>query len=277
MTAYSLNSRCLSRFGFARLLLCIVCLPLTTVAAPEEKILRITYEIDCGDRENLKFPGVSGFLPIPAEIRNDGPTNEIRFHLFLGKHSSEISLPANIAAALAENPPQLQNSECELEKFETELLHLPNIGKARADWAAIALRYSPYMVLRQDQVDDVQNDLPLEMIYSVHHLGDGTSELRYTTFFSDEDSITSTSDNEGHMARYGRTTDIEWTYKVTFSRTGVPMSAEVQGNATDKAHADATDTSGDHAAVSVKLDNPDAFWPGTNHYICLYKEGQQYI
>ncbi|MBS1963314.1 MAG: hypothetical protein JST04_13950 [Bdellovibrionales bacterium] len=85
---------------------------------------------------------------------------------------------------------------------------------ASADVPEIVRRNAPVFVSRKDQIANPNTDRILGVGYSIATAIDGTQTIRYTTFFSDEDSMHSTEGTDHQMARYGRRLDIEWTYEV---------------------------------------------------------------
>jgi hypothetical protein len=87
----------------------------------------------------------------------------------------------------------------------------------------VVLRYAPLLELRADTVGE-QTDLPLyEYVEEVEQ--DGARVLRYTVVFSHEDGGTPT---RALLARWGRTTDIEEVYAVSW-RGGQAVREEFQG------------------------------------------------
>ena len=71
-----------------------------------------------------------------------------------------------------------------------------------------------------------RTDTPLLMMVDEQPREAGGSVLRYTAVFSNEDGGTSTP---ALMARWGRTTDIDWAYAVELDATGTPTRETYQG------------------------------------------------
>jgi hypothetical protein len=69
------------------------------------------------------------------------------------------------------------------------------------------------------------SDVPM-IVYSERLVQDGKPFLQYTAIFSNEDGGTST---RALMARWGRTTDIEYMYRVFLGEDGRPGKAIIQG------------------------------------------------
>jgi len=95
---------------------------------------------------------------------------------------------------------------------------------SRTDEAFSVLAHSPFVYLRSDSVTNC-TDIPLLMWHEVLRSGGGT-RIRYTVLFSNEDGGTPAP---ALMARWGRTTDIEWIYAVDFDARGGVASERYQG------------------------------------------------
>jgi hypothetical protein len=120
------------------------------------------------------------------------------------------------------------NPECDLKDIRLDVVAaqspalLPiqarDPSKEEQVFQSLALLHSPFLVVRPDQYLNRLTDLPLLLGYSVHPgQNQKNISLRYTFFFTDEDSETTASQTEGHMAQYGRRTDVEWLYEVEFN------------------------------------------------------------
>ncbi len=83
-------------------------------------------------------------------------------------------------------------------------------------------RHAPILYQRADTIG-TQSDVPL-LLYCEWDANDRT--LIYTVIFSNEDGGTST---RALMARWGRTTDIEYVYKVWLNSDGSALRREIQG------------------------------------------------
>lgn len=111
--------------------------------------------------------------------------------------------------------------------------HRLQIGrKAGLEVHAIQLRsaagdpmaaHAPVLYARPDTAGRF-SDVPL-LIYCERHDGDGRPMLEYSVIFSNEDGGTST---RALMARWGRTTDIEYVYRVWLKADGSPARATIQ-------------------------------------------------
>lgn len=86
--------------------------------------------------------------------------------------------------------------------------------------SAEVLRHAPILVSRGDQVNDPYTDRFLFLGYSTIPEHDGSLRVRYTAYFSDEDSVKSKWRAEKHISTYGRRLDVEWIYEVLIDVRG---------------------------------------------------------
>lgn len=229
---------------------------------PRELFLIISYWMTCHSEQNARLPrglpGYQGTLTL-----NDYEDRQIRFELFQGKNRVWISLGVSAIAqgGKIELKP-FPHSGCVIEKGPNSAIIQRNFSLNNPGEYSLALRHSPYLVVRKDQYENRLTDLPLELIYSVMPTEDPAQiKIRYTYFFSDEDSKKSTKEVDQQMARYGRMTDIEWIYEVTLDRvTGKRLGAQFQGNEISKLKH--WQWSGDHSDLSMQ----GKFW-GADHPI----------
>jgi hypothetical protein len=95
---------------------------------------------------------------------------------------------------------------------------------ARADPDYLAIAYAPIVYARADTLGHF-SDLPLVMWYE--KLTEGSDPLlQYSIVFSNEDSGTPTDEL---MARWGRASDIEYIYRITFNTAGQLQKETFQG------------------------------------------------
>lgn len=93
----------------------------------------------------------------------------------------------------------------------------------------VILENAPILVARSDQGANPNTDRPLLLAYSLQYLSLGDVSLRYTAFFSGEDSLSTKKKTENQMGRYGRRLDVEWVFDVKFNViSGKIMSREYQ-------------------------------------------------
>ena len=105
----------------------------------------------------------------------------------------------------------------------------PSLAPSSGD-DALAQRYSPVVYGRNlpDIAGTYENnhtDVPLLTYHQVTHQASGNTVLEYTMIWSNEDGGTNTP---ALMARWGRTTDIEWIYRVTLDPSGNVVSEVYQ-------------------------------------------------
>ncbi|MBA3255375.1 MAG: hypothetical protein H0T64_01845, partial [Pyrinomonadaceae bacterium] len=88
----------------------------------------------------------------------------------------------------------------------------------------LALAHSPFLYARANTIDRF-TDIPLLMYYEILREAGGVLIVRYTVIFTNEDGGTETA---ALMARWGRTTDIEWVYQIR-AHGGKIMEETYQG------------------------------------------------
>ena len=87
-----------------------------------------------------------------------------------------------------------------------------------------ALSSAPIVYARANTIGRF-SDIPLVMWYETNR-GVNSTTIRYSVIFTNEDGGTQTS---ALMARWGRTTDIEWIYEVQLDSQGKVIAATFQG------------------------------------------------
>ncbi|MGE0614115.1 MAG: hypothetical protein AB7P04_00620 [Bacteriovoracia bacterium] len=227
----------------------------------EETFYQIDHQLDCGGRASPTLPGLVGTVHL-------GGGKAIWFDLFQGKSRTLVSLGRpRQATTLTVDIWNRRGQDCRVAQFTTQIVKV-DVSQANLEQNihATALLHSPYIVIRKDQSMNRNTDVPLELVYHVERdAAKKTITIRYTTFFSDENSKTAASDSEGQMSRYGRTSDIEWTYEVIFDQvSGKKLDARYQGGFTDKVRGWNPlnwQLSGDHSSHSFNGEYAD----GTDH------------
>jgi len=121
---------------------------------------------------------------------------------------------------------------------------------APGDPEQLVMAHAPIVFARRD--DLLFSDVPL-LAYCerTRDRATGRLTLEYTVIFSNEDGGTST---RALMARWGRTTDIEYVYRVTFDASGRRLSGIIQ----TRGHADvefAGEKEGEHPLLGVVTEN----------------------
>jgi hypothetical protein len=106
--------------------------------------------------------------------------------------------------------------------LEVQKIAVRSISAADPDYAAVA--HAPILYARADTVGHF-SDVPLLAWYEVFPDGGG-EEIQYSYVFSNEDAGTPPA---ALMARWGRTTDIEYAYRVWLDREGKIQRETFQG------------------------------------------------
>lgn len=96
------------------------------------------------------------------------------------------------------------------------------VERGSAEYQALSL--APIVYARPNTIGKF-TDIPLLMWYETEKAGQLTT-FRYSVIFTNEDGGTQTS---ALMARWGRTTDIEWIYEVQIDAVGRTKTATFQG------------------------------------------------
>ena len=105
-------------------------------------------------------------------------------------------------------------------------------GGPVVDEAAQVRRYSPILYGRnlsevEGRYENNYTDVPMLMYHTKNtDPATGNTTIEYTIIWSNEDGGTNTP---ALMARYGRSTDIEWVYRVTLGPEGTLLKEEYQG------------------------------------------------
>lgn len=138
----------------------------------------------------------------------------------------------------------------------------PNANDVRIESAAIfsakfgdtrekiAVANSPIIYARPNAVDKF-SDIPLLTYYEILSSEANTFKIRYTTIFTNEDGGTQTT---ALMARWGRTTDIEWVNELTYKH-GQLVSETYQGPNHEAKIFTGTRTLGSHPLIYTVTQN----------------------
>src|SRR5439155_10800754 len=97
-----------------------------------------------------------------------------------------------------------------------------NVTRASGEYAVLA--HAPVLYARENTVGKF-TDVPM-IVYAERSNENGAAVLMYTVIFSNEDAATST---RALMARWGRTTDVEYVYKAYLNQDGSLRRATIQG------------------------------------------------
>jgi len=117
----------------------------------------------------------------------------------------------------------------------------------KAEYQALSL--APVLYARPNTIGRF-SDIPLLMWYETERDGPLT-KIRYSVIFTNEDGGTET---RALMARWGRTTDIEWVYEVKVVERGKVASATFQGIRHETRQFNGKEENG-HPALIVASDN----------------------
>lgn len=179
-----------------------------------ERVLHLAHQTLCAPEAGA--PLIAGELHYRGRV--------IRFDLVEGAPEAQIILGPGSGSA--------EQAEVRFPERGTALGSGCDAPPIRAYFTAEdseALRFSPFIAVRGDQLRNRWTDLPLLLSYSVLPETNGQRTIRYTAYFSDEDSARSIRRSDAQLARYGRRLDIEWAYEVRLGADGVPIDSHFQG------------------------------------------------
>jgi hypothetical protein len=131
--------------------------------------------------------------------------------------------------------------------IEIQDAKISTVVRAQADYQALS--NAPLIYARPNTIGRF-SDVPLLMWYEAKRDGPLTT-IRYSVIFTNEDGGTQTS---ALMARWGRTTDIEWVYEVQTNAEGKVVTATFQGAEHKTLPFRGKEVSG-HPALIVVTDN----------------------
>jgi hypothetical protein len=114
----------------------------------------------------------------------------------------------------------------------------------------LAIAHSPVLYQRPNSIDRF-TDVPLLMYYEISHPNTDEVLVRYTTIFTNEDGGTPSA---ALMARWGRASDIEWTYEVRI-RGGQIIKEQFQGVSHETREFKGARFNGAHPLLAVASDN----------------------
>jgi CheY-like chemotaxis protein len=190
---------------FCVLLLCLYSLQAATFTVAKQG--EVVAELD------LRAPGTDWAIPSHeatlATVLVDGVAQQ-QVMLYAG--AEQFSYPIFLGA-LAAGPHRLDISAAGVEFAG---------ARFREDASAV-LANAPVLYARANTVG-LHTDVPL-VVYCERLVEDGNPFLQYTVIFSNEDGGTST---RALMARWGRTTDVEYVYRVFLAPDGSARRATIQ-------------------------------------------------
>ena len=130
-------------------------------------------------------------------------------HFKLGEHALRIDFNRKQSAPKA--------STIEIQDAKISV-----VDRSKAEYQALS--FAPLIYARPNTIGRF-SDIPLLMWYETERTGNLTT-IRYSVIFTNEDGGTQTS---ALMARWGRTTDIEWVYEVQINEQDKVVAAAFQG------------------------------------------------
>ncbi len=115
-----------------------------------------------------------------------------------------------------------KQSAAQATTIEVHDAQVSTVDRTQGEFQALA--HAPILYARPNTIGRF-SDVPLLMYYETERAGEQTT-LRYTAIFSNEDGGTQTA---ALMARWGRTTDIEWVVETTLDAAGKIVKSIFQG------------------------------------------------
>lgn len=140
-----------------------------------------------------------------------------------------------------------KRSASKATSIEIQDARISFVDRGNPEYQALSL--APIVHARPNTIGRF-SDIPLLMWYEMERTGPLTT-IRYSVIFTNEDGGTQTS---ALMARWGRTTDIEWVYEVQIDARGKAQVATFQGVEHKTQHFWGKQENG-HPALYVVSDN----------------------
>lgn len=221
---------------------------------------KLAGDMEVGLEIEARSPGASwarkGAEAVALLIAVDGVYNQdlllwagdeaFRYRVLLGR-ISKGKHTVSVAANSARSARGAQSAEV---KSLRPLLFAPSRPAHSVDEDLLALARSPFLFARANTIDRF-TDLPLLMYYEVLRESGTDLAIRYTVVFTNEDGGTATAPL---MARWGRTTDIEWVYQFRV-RGGKIIEETYQGVEHETKPFTGSRTNGNHPLLAVASDN----------------------
>lgn len=180
----------------------------------DEIHLRIDYDLACAD-------DATGFGAVRGEIRL--PDRTVRFDLYRGNHRVDLLLGRVDRAEVEARVAPSETCRTSRLAFAAERVRF---GTGTPDLVA---RYSPFFVVRKNQVGNRDTDVPVALTYNVYRPDDSRRIIQYNLYYTDEDSKSGKAREESQMTRYGRRLDIQWAYRVEVDAAGKKLHEWFQG------------------------------------------------
>jgi hypothetical protein len=200
--------------SFGRLLRLLVTLPALFVITTPLRAQRMAYPFTAGRAGEavaeitMSSPGANwateGHEAALADVRVDeGPVVNVMLYAGAQRHTYPVFL-----GALAAGAHRLTIERNRQYSAASTTVSVEGV-QFRSGESSAALAHAPILFARQNTVGKF-TDVPMVVYAEELHEG-GEPELQYTVIFTNEDGGTST---RALMARWGRTTDIEYVYRV---------------------------------------------------------------
>jgi hypothetical protein len=140
-----------------------------------------------------------------------------------------------------------KQSAAQATTIEVHDAQVTTVDRTQSEFQALA--HAPILYARPNTIGRF-SDAPLLVYYETERAG-GLMTLRYTAIFSNEDGGTQTA---ALMARWGRTTDIEWVIETTLDAAGKVVKSVYQG-VNHETRAFQGKREADHPLLAVASDN----------------------
>lgn len=192
----------------------------------------VVIEVDGRYNQDLLLWGGAGDRPFTYRV--------MLGRLPRGRHTVSVRL----------NPARSAAGAKRAEVLSLRPLPFPARDAKKVDEDALAVAHAPILFARPNTIDHF-TDVPLLMYYEVLREPAGDSLIRYTTVFSHEDGGTQAA---ALMARWGRASDIEWTYELRV-RGGKIIEEIYQGVEHETKRFTGARAVGEHPLLAVASDN----------------------
>jgi hypothetical protein len=179
-----------------------------------ENRVSVEYDLRC-DADRPGYGAIRGEAILPEGIT--------RFDLYGGHHETDFLLPPSDSSAVEIR--FFESSTC----FASNVVLKANSVEYGNDIQSLVRRYSPYFVVRKNQISDRDTDVPLALTYNIFRPDSNRRIIQYSLYYTDEDSKKTQASEEAQMTRYGRRLDIQWAYRVEIDSNGEKLTDRFQG------------------------------------------------
>lgn len=187
--------------------------------------LTLHSKVDCSRTVLLSLPNY-----ITAHVVK-APRDWIRTHLVDGARSQVLSLgkvtkgqELSLELRIAEWKYRL----CALETIDWEFSVEKNaLDEDFIDWEQVAKQWSPAIVVRNNNYNNMDTDVLLDLRHVIEEVGD-KKVISYTAYYSDEDSKTSKKASNSQNGSWGRTLDVEKVLELIFDSEGNLLESKHQ-------------------------------------------------